>query len=140
LLTDTLTVSNTGTCLYMTWLAIACLNQFINSIIWNRNTVNRAPIWCDICEAFSCCTSSWLCSDHRHEASRIIIGSSVAITAVPICIFCQLYQVTSLRVHSFETEVSSKFNTCPRSAMLNTFGRIGAQSRSTSLSGWVFLC
>lgn len=40
---------NTGTCLYMIWTGLACLNQFINSIVWNGNAVNWAPVWCDIC-------------------------------------------------------------------------------------------
>ena len=41
---------NTGTCYYMIWTALACLNQLINSIIWAGNFENRAPVWCDICE------------------------------------------------------------------------------------------
>lgn len=40
---------NSGTCLYMIWTAVACLNQFINSIIWHGNALNWAPVWCDIC-------------------------------------------------------------------------------------------
>src|SRR5882724_5647776 len=42
--------SNRGTCLYIIWSALGCLNQFINSVVWNKNTVNKAPVWCDICE------------------------------------------------------------------------------------------
>ncbi|KAF8884489.1 pheromone A receptor-domain-containing protein, partial [Infundibulicybe gibba] len=34
---------NTGTCLYMLWTGLACLNQFINSIVWNGNAINWAP-------------------------------------------------------------------------------------------------
>ena len=41
---------NTGTCLFMAWTGLGCLNYFINSIIWNGNTVNWAPVWCDICK------------------------------------------------------------------------------------------
>lgn len=41
---------NTGTCLYMIWTGLACLNQFINSIVWNRNAINWSPTWCDICK------------------------------------------------------------------------------------------
>ena len=50
---DQVTASNTGTCLYIVWTALGCLNQFINAVIWNKNTVNRAPVWCDICEDLS---------------------------------------------------------------------------------------
>jgi pheromone a factor receptor len=41
---------NTGTCLYMGWVGIGCLVQFINSIIWNHNMVIRAKVYCDIGE------------------------------------------------------------------------------------------
>lgn len=40
---------NAGTCLYMLWTALACLNQFVNSIVWHNNAINWAPVWCDIC-------------------------------------------------------------------------------------------
>lgn len=39
---------NVGTCLFMVWIAAGCLIQFVNSIIWNGNTINHAPVWCDI--------------------------------------------------------------------------------------------
>ena len=41
---------NSGTCYYMIWVALACLNQFVNSVVWANDALNRAPIWCDICE------------------------------------------------------------------------------------------
>ena len=40
---------NMGTLLYMFWTGIAVLNMFINSIIWDGNAINSAPVWCDIC-------------------------------------------------------------------------------------------
>lgn len=40
---------NTGTCLYMIWTGLACLNQFINSVAWNTGVLDKAPVWCDIC-------------------------------------------------------------------------------------------
>ena len=41
---------NSGTCYYMIWVALACLNQLINSVVWANDAINRAPVWCDICE------------------------------------------------------------------------------------------
>lgn len=41
---------NSGTCYYMMWTAIACLNLFVNSVLWSSDAINRAPVWCDICE------------------------------------------------------------------------------------------
>ncbi|KAF8630088.1 hypothetical protein AX17_005486 [Amanita inopinata Kibby_2008] len=69
---------NTGTCLYMAWTGLACLNQFINSIVWNGNAIKRAEVWCDI-------------------SSRFIIGASVAIPAASLCINRRLYQIASVR-------------------------------------------
>ena len=40
---------NSGTCYYMMWTALACLNRFINSVVWANDAINRAPVFCDIC-------------------------------------------------------------------------------------------
>ncbi|KAF8235171.1 hypothetical protein L208DRAFT_1376589 [Tricholoma matsutake] len=32
----------------MAWTGLACLNFFINSVVWNNNFNNPAPVWCDI--------------------------------------------------------------------------------------------
>ncbi|PPQ94223.1 hypothetical protein CVT25_006649 [Psilocybe cyanescens] len=69
---------NTGTCLYMAWTGLSCLNQFVNSIIWNRNAINWSPTWCDI-------------------SSRFIVGSAVAIPAASLCINRRLYHISSVR-------------------------------------------
>lgn len=69
---------NTGTCLYMAWAALGCLNFFINSIIWNHTAINLAPVWCDI-------------------SSRIIIGLSVGIPASSLCINRRLYLIASVK-------------------------------------------
>ncbi|KAF8468716.1 pheromone A receptor-domain-containing protein [Russula ochroleuca] len=39
---------NTATCLFMIWTGLGCLMQSINSIVWNGNMINRAPVYCDI--------------------------------------------------------------------------------------------
>jgi len=51
-LTGSILAWNTGTCLYMAWVGLACLGLCVNSILWNGNTVNWAPVWCDICEFY----------------------------------------------------------------------------------------
>ncbi|KIK94946.1 hypothetical protein PAXRUDRAFT_141805 [Paxillus rubicundulus Ve08.2h10] len=68
---------NTGTCLYMIWTGLACLNQFINSVVWNTDVINRAPVWCDI-------------------STKFIIGSAVAIPASSLCINRRLYHIASV--------------------------------------------
>ncbi|KAF8218915.1 pheromone receptor [Tricholoma matsutake] len=69
---------NSGTCFYMMWASLACLNQFVNSIVWRGNILNPAPIWCDI-------------------SIRIMMGASVGLPASSLCIQRRLYQITSVR-------------------------------------------
>ena len=135
-----MSVSNTGMCLYMGWTAIGCLNQFINSVVWNKNVVNRVPVWCDISEAFSCSASSQ-CHFDPLEAVWITVGLSVAIPASALCILQHLHRVTSLwSIGVSKHGVSSIcHNACIRSAMLsNIFCRQDTKSWSTYQSGWVF--
>jgi hypothetical protein len=49
---------NVGTCMYMIWTGVGCLLQCINSIVWNKNMINRAPVYCDICMSFYVLTLS----------------------------------------------------------------------------------
>ena len=86
---------NSGTCLFMIWTSLGCLNLFINSILWHGNVHNKAPIWCDICE------------QHPHPvfvllltlllATRFIVGLAVAIPASLLCISRRLYSISSVR-------------------------------------------
>ncbi|KAG9217558.1 hypothetical protein CCMSSC00406_0008485 [Pleurotus cornucopiae] len=69
---------NSGTCLYMIWIAIGCLNFSINSIIWHGNAIDWAPIWCDI-------------------STRLTVGLSVAIPAATLCINRRLYKIASVQ-------------------------------------------
>jgi len=62
----------------MIWTGLACLNQFINSIVWRGNAINFAPIWCDI-------------------STKFIIGWSVAIPASSLCITRRLYHISSVK-------------------------------------------
>ncbi|KIK58801.1 hypothetical protein GYMLUDRAFT_170654 [Collybiopsis luxurians FD-317 M1] len=67
---------NTGTCLFMVWTGLACLNQFINSIIWTGNVIDSAPVWCDI-------------------STRFILGSAVGIPAASLVINRRLYYIAT---------------------------------------------
>ena len=40
---------NSGTCYFMLWSALACLDKFVNSIVWADNALNSAPALCEIC-------------------------------------------------------------------------------------------
>lgn len=41
---------NSGTCYYMVWTALACLNEFVNAVVWSNTVIDLAPVWCDICK------------------------------------------------------------------------------------------
>ncbi|TDL19931.1 STE3-domain-containing protein [Rickenella mellea] len=71
-----LQVWNTGTCMYMIWTGVVCLIQFVNSIVWHGNAINKAPMYCDI-------------------STRIVLGAGVAIPACGLCIQRCLYRITS---------------------------------------------
>lgn len=62
--------------MYMLWTGTTCLVYCINSIVWFGNSVNWAPVWCDI-------------------STRITIGVSVAIPAASLCINRRLYHIAS---------------------------------------------
>ncbi|KAI0776712.1 pheromone A receptor-domain-containing protein [Trametes elegans] len=69
---------NAGTCLFMIWTSIACLNLAINSIVWSNNVLNTAPVWCDI-------------------SSRIVVAAGVALPAASLCIQRRLYNIASIK-------------------------------------------
>lgn len=69
---------NSGTCYYMIWTSLACLNQFVNSVVWSSNALNIAPVWCDI-------------------STRITIGASVGIPAASLCINRRLYDIARMQ-------------------------------------------
>lgn len=101
---------NVGASLYMAWTALACLNQFINSIVWHGNTVNWAPVWCDICK----CTRTVSlegCLSLVLSAARIIVGASMAIPACSLCINRRLYHISQLERTITNAEVCFIHNT-----------------------------
>lgn len=39
---------NSGICIFRYWNATWCLILFIDAIIWNKNLIDHAPVWCAI--------------------------------------------------------------------------------------------
>ncbi|KAI0061317.1 STE3-domain-containing protein [Artomyces pyxidatus] len=66
--------TNTGTCLFVFWSALGCLTLFINSRIWDGNTFNSAPLWCDF-------------------STRIIVAEYIAIPATLLCIIHRVFSI-----------------------------------------------
>jgi len=69
---------NTGTCLYMAWTGLGCFMQCINSIVWNNNMIDKAPIYSDI-------------------VARIQAALNVAIPACSLCINRRLYKIATIK-------------------------------------------
>ncbi|KAH8986581.1 STE3-domain-containing protein [Lactarius akahatsu] len=67
---------NVGTCLYIAWAGLGCLNFFINSVIWNSSVANVAPVWCDI-------------------STRFIVGLQVGLPAALLVINRRLFKIVS---------------------------------------------
>ncbi|EGO28761.1 hypothetical protein SERLADRAFT_406185 [Serpula lacrymans var. lacrymans S7.9] len=72
---------NAGTCVYMIWAAVACLIEFVNSVVWNGSALNVAPVWCDI-------------------SSKILLGAGVGIPAASLCISRRLYKIAVIKTVS----------------------------------------
>ncbi|KAL1689490.1 fungal pheromone STE3G-protein-coupled receptor [Schizophyllum commune] len=72
---------NSGTCFFMFWTSLSCLNYFVNSLVWADNAINSAPVWCDI-------------------SIRIILGSTVGIPMSSLCIVRRLYNITKVQAVS----------------------------------------
>ena len=93
---------NSGTCYYMFWVALSCLNQFVNSVTWANDAINRAPIWCDICK---CDIFDAISTPPAYQivriATRIILAASVGIPASSLCIMRRLYSIS--KIHAVAT-------------------------------------
>ncbi|EGN98015.1 hypothetical protein SERLA73DRAFT_109318 [Serpula lacrymans var. lacrymans S7.3] len=66
---------NIGTCALIIWIGLLCLNGFVNSIIWDHNVTDWAPVWRDI-------------------SSRLMIGGGIGVQVACLCIARHLYFVT----------------------------------------------
>ncbi|KIM26530.1 hypothetical protein M408DRAFT_72477 [Serendipita vermifera MAFF 305830] len=68
---------NSGTLLYIGWALVGNLIFLVNTVVWNGNISNPAPIWCDI-------------------ATKLIIGLNVAMPCVSLCIQRRLYHISRI--------------------------------------------
>ncbi|KAG8215487.1 STE3-domain-containing protein [Butyriboletus roseoflavus] len=79
----------------MIWTSLICLIFFINSVVWNSDVINRAPVWCDICRCSTVFTFEAALT--LRAATKLIIGGAVAIPAASLCINRRLYQIASVQ-------------------------------------------
>jgi len=74
----------------MAWTGLGCLVQGINSIVWNNNMIDKAPIYCDIGE-FLMCVPQVIANSSI--VTRIQVALNVAIPASSLCINRRLYKI-----------------------------------------------
>lgn len=78
---------NSGTCFYMMWASIACLNQFVNSVVWANDAINKAPLWCEICRPMS-----------HVLRSLLIVSMQLSELCLVLPLDCQLLLYASIGV------------------------------------------
>ena len=81
----------------MAWLGLTCLGLCINSIIWKGNTIDWAPVWCDICEFTRCLTEILKPLIIFFSVTRLFYGVTIGIPAASLCINRRLYSIASVR-------------------------------------------
>jgi pheromone a factor receptor len=68
----------------MFWASLACLNAFINSVVWRDNVADSAPAWCDVCEYTvmtrgSPSSESFVVSNTHHTRSQSCYSCRIAL-------------------------------------------------------------
>jgi hypothetical protein len=69
--------------------------QSINSIVWNKNVIDKAPVYCDICR-FMILSSLGRLMNHP-TASRIQVALNVAVPACTLCITHRLFKIATAK-------------------------------------------
>ncbi|KZV72297.1 STE3-domain-containing protein [Peniophora sp. CONT] len=69
---------NSGTCLFMFWVSVSCLIQFVNSVVWHGTVENIAPRYCDLATHFS-------------------VAAAVGIPAASFCISRRIFAISCVR-------------------------------------------
>lgn len=85
--------TNVGVLMYIFWTGLACLKFFIDSIIWDGNAINWAPVWCDIGARCLMFDLDRLLTVSR-LGTRIHIAAQIGIPAASLCINRRLANAT----------------------------------------------
>jgi pheromone a factor receptor len=81
----------------MIWTGLGCLLQCINSIVWNKNIIDRAPIYCDVCKSDDPLSLERPLTLCRRTATRVQVALNVAIPACSLCINRRLYKIATVK-------------------------------------------
>ena len=85
----------------MIWVGLGCLLQCINSIVWNKNTIDRAPVYCVICKSPDQSSLEHPLIILHPTATRVQIALNVAIPACSLCINRRLYKIATMKAAVF---------------------------------------
>jgi pheromone a factor receptor len=85
----------------MIWVGLGCLLQCINSIVWNKNMIDRAPVYCDICKSLDESSLEKPLILRHPTATRIQVALNVAIPACSLCINHRLYKIATMKTVVF---------------------------------------
>jgi pheromone a factor receptor len=86
---------NTATLSIIFWLTSINFTRGVNAIVWGGNIINKAPVWCDICEQII--RLGLFVYLTLVSAAKLVIGANVALPASTLCICRYLAQVASPR-------------------------------------------
>ncbi|KAI0056903.1 STE3-domain-containing protein [Artomyces pyxidatus] len=91
---------NSATCYFMLWSSIACLNQFVNSVVWHGSVLNVAPVWCDISTRIM--IGATTVSLTQAEKRRAVLIDSLLCVVLPIVCMALAYVVQGHRFDIYE--------------------------------------
>ena len=81
----------------MIWTGLGCLVQSINSIVWNKNMINRVPVYCDIGKSLDALALEHILTVRHPTATRMQVALNVAIPACSLCINRRLYKIATVK-------------------------------------------
>ena len=110
---------NVGTLLYIAWSFTGSLVFFVNSILWNGNMRNPAPVWCDI-------------------ATKFMVGLNVAVPAVSLCINRRLYKIATMKTLALSPSEVRLGHADPAHFVAYPLCRNAGKSSSICLSDWAY--
>lgn len=89
---------NFATLTFIAWTALDCLIYFVDSIVWSGNTVNRAPVRCDICAFTPIC----LVPSELYPAVRIELAAA--------CVLCAIRYLYKIATGTTVTDTVPRYN------------------------------
>ena len=100
--------------LWVFWAGTVSIFHFIDALVWARDAVNIAPVWCDICESFRGNSRLLLRILMPFvSASRVKLMQPIGIIITTALINHRLYKLSKMdSVYNTSADVSEMFSIC----------------------------